>query len=302
MANICESTISVVGLKEAPETFVKSLSKAMFGIDLDNMELEGWGNYRCEDGKLISTYRAGDKVYRSVVPDSDVDPCQLLAEGRWYEEAHRYGSKAFIEITPATWYSQILKEGRRHSPLCVLIPDKPFVKCGVEVPRFYIETKWEPPMDAIKKASQAFPDLLFHVRYWVEPDGPTGEFVFRNGRWLESTENGASWYLFDKLKYPSMSLLPKYMPLTLAQRGAAAIEDAIERIKMVHSVLHSSEFTDSRYRPYGDQRKVEETTKAIDALLGYMEEAGKALTFEGVFLPDIPMDEMPEQSKLTEAA
>jgi hypothetical protein len=35
MANICQSTISVVGLKETPETFVTAPSKAMFEVDLD---------------------------------------------------------------------------------------------------------------------------------------------------------------------------------------------------------------------------------------------------------------------------
>jgi hypothetical protein len=300
MANICESRISVVGLKELPETFVKALSKAMFGVDLDNMDLAQWGHYRCEDGKLVTTYRTVDhetgeeKVHR-YGPNTYVDTNRLV-EGRWYWD------KNLLEISPETWYSQILKDRKDggYPPLCVLVPGKPFVRCGVEVPRLYVETKWEPPFAEVKKASEAFPDLLFHLQWFIEQDGPSGEFVLQKGHLLETTRSNASWYLFDGLKYPSMSLLPKYMPLTLAQRGSAAIEDAIDRIKMLHFVIHHPGFTGSRYRPFGDQRKVEETTKAVDDLLGYMEKAAKSLTFEGVFLPDIPY-EPPEMTEKASA-
>jgi len=37
MANVCETTITAIGVNEAVETFVKAPSKAMFGIDLDNL-------------------------------------------------------------------------------------------------------------------------------------------------------------------------------------------------------------------------------------------------------------------------
>src|SRR6267378_1383831 len=51
MANICENTIAVVGLKEPAEEFVKKLSKAMFDIDLENLDLAKWDNYKCEGGR-----------------------------------------------------------------------------------------------------------------------------------------------------------------------------------------------------------------------------------------------------------
>jgi hypothetical protein len=37
MANVCETTITVVGLNDPAEIFVKALSKSMFGVDLDNL-------------------------------------------------------------------------------------------------------------------------------------------------------------------------------------------------------------------------------------------------------------------------
>ncbi len=40
--NICENTITVIGVQEEPETFVKTLSKALFEIDLDNLDPVEW--------------------------------------------------------------------------------------------------------------------------------------------------------------------------------------------------------------------------------------------------------------------
>lgn len=44
MANQCINTITVLGLQDAPEAFVKQLSKAMFAIDLDNLDPKTWGD------------------------------------------------------------------------------------------------------------------------------------------------------------------------------------------------------------------------------------------------------------------
>jgi len=62
MANVCESKITIVGLKEPLDVFVKALSKAMFGIDLDNMKAKQWGENESIDGKtwyasLVSEYQ-----------------------------------------------------------------------------------------------------------------------------------------------------------------------------------------------------------------------------------------------------
>jgi len=62
MANVCESTITVIGLKESPESFAKVLSKATFSIDLDNLEPKDWGEEENVDGKswygtLVDDYR-----------------------------------------------------------------------------------------------------------------------------------------------------------------------------------------------------------------------------------------------------
>ena len=62
MANVCESKITIIGLKEPAEVFVKALSKAMFGIDLDNMNPKQWGEDESIDGKtwyasLVTEFR-----------------------------------------------------------------------------------------------------------------------------------------------------------------------------------------------------------------------------------------------------
>jgi hypothetical protein len=62
MANICESKITVVGLEQDPESFVRELSKAMFQIDLDNLDPKKWGEDESVDGKtwyrgLVDQYR-----------------------------------------------------------------------------------------------------------------------------------------------------------------------------------------------------------------------------------------------------
>jgi hypothetical protein len=62
MANTCESKIAVLGLKEDPEIFVKELSKAMFQIDLGNLDPRKWGEDDSVDGKtwyasVVDQYR-----------------------------------------------------------------------------------------------------------------------------------------------------------------------------------------------------------------------------------------------------
>jgi hypothetical protein len=44
MANICKNYITVIGLQEAAETFINTLSLEMFNIDLRNPKLELWGD------------------------------------------------------------------------------------------------------------------------------------------------------------------------------------------------------------------------------------------------------------------
>jgi hypothetical protein len=151
VANICENTIAVVGLKEDPENFVGKLSRAMFHIDLENLDPKQWGEGPEIDGKTW---------YRSLV------------DGYRREGVHaaRYG---------------------------ILYPQDAYNRLGVTAPRFYCETKWEPPIDQISKASRAFPEMTFHLAWWVLQDGPTGELAIRNGELLESIKRKGSWYLFD---------------------------------------------------------------------------------------------------------
>ncbi len=157
---------------------------------------------------------------------------------------------------------------------------------GVSVPRFKVETKWKPPYQQLLKASEAFPDLTFSLDFWIEQDGPSGEIIIRGGTKIEADQTPESWYLFDQIDYPRLPLLCRNMPMTLAQRGQAAIETARDFVERVHRVLHDRRFTGSRYDGYRDPKVVSEATKAIDALLAHCETAAKALTFKGVFLSD----------------
>src|SRR6266403_1209956 len=117
MANICENTIAVVGLKEPPEEFVKRLSKAMFDIDLDNMDLAKWGHCKCEGGKLYVNFETADLqtgerelVRQEVKPDLDTSACE---DGKYYRLV-RDGNQAtgasverVQEVNPQTWYKEI---------------------------------------------------------------------------------------------------------------------------------------------------------------------------------------------------
>lgn len=306
MANICVTNLAVVGLQD-PEAFAEPLARAMFDLDP-----ERWGAWRYAGGKLARTDRLtgsrdkGDGIWEDYEEDvveefqGETRGCRdgqmyfIESENRFTQEGKKFvQGKIVEEVSAETCYQKLIARHKQerwyYMPLPVL--NKPFKLVDVEVPRFVVESRWKPPFDEIKKASIAFPDLVFHASHFLEQDGPTGEFVMYRGKVLEDIESSASWYLFDEIKYPSMSLLPKYISLTLAQRGAAAVYDAIERIKMLHHIIHAPVFVESRYSRFRDQRKTEQTRETLDALLAHMEESGKLLTFDGVFLPDMTNSE-----------
>jgi hypothetical protein len=188
------------------------------------------------------------------------------------------------EMDGKTWYRKIAHD--KYPPLCILVPGVPFVAAGVAVPRFKVETKWKPPYEQLLKASVALPDLTFSLGFWIDQDGPTGEIIIRAGKEIEHDVTPESWYLFDQIKYPRLSLLLRYIPMTLAQRGQAAIETARDFVEHVHGVLHDRRFIESPYDEYRDRKAVRETTKVIEALLAHCETAAKTLSFKGVFVSD----------------
>jgi hypothetical protein len=241
MANRCKNTITIIGLQEAPEVFVRAFSKVMLQIDLDAMDPAMWG----EDPNIDGTtwYRSLTHEYRQ--------------EGVY---AARYG---------------------------VLYPEAAYNRLGVTAPRFYLETKWKPPQDELKQASKGSPDLAFHMSWWVEQDGPSGEIVIRNGEVIDEIRRPASCYLFDHaLVYPAVGLLPSHLPFTLAQRGALRLEDAIHTIQDLRGIFDNKRFTELPCQPYRDSQKVEQTRQALDGLLEQMQDAAKQLTFDGVFIND----------------
>jgi hypothetical protein len=223
----------------------------MFHIDLDNLDLRQWGNLEDENGLFWS------------------------ANGQ--------------EITSSTWYGDICRLDRC-APFCILTEDKTFTKCGVSVPRFGVATRWNPPIKQIIEASSTFPNLTFHLSWWLSNDCRFGECIILDGEMTEdSTIYSSSLGLFDELRFPPANFLPKYMPLTLAQRGAAALDDAITLIGRLHWILHHSErFATSRYHFYRNQEQLNKHKQIVDDLVSRMNEAAKLLTFEGVFLP--PME------------
>lgn len=225
MANVCETTIAVAGLKEGPETFVKAFSKAMFAIDLDNLEPKQWGEGHSLDGK--------------------------------------------------TWYVSLVSEYRQHryaARYCILYPHEPYNRLGVAAPRFYVETKWGPPLKEIREASKVFPDLTFHLDWWVEQDGPSGQLVIRNGENIDEICRPSSCYLFgDTILYPTISLLPAHLPYTLAQRGVLRLEDAIQAIDDLIRVLDDQRFRNSAHRRFSECRDREKTEKVRARLTGVHE-------------------------------
>jgi hypothetical protein len=295
MGNICQNTIAVMGLKEPSEEFIKKLSKVMFDIDLDNMDLSRWGNYTCEGGKLYQIYNVAEektgekKVVRREVNLGNVDT-SLCHDGKQYSHTWKRDPQtgdlreSIEEIDGRTWYAKIVSQ--QSPPLAVLVPYSPFTKSGVSIPRFRVDIKWRPAYDEVKKASEVFPDMLFHVHYFIEQDGPTGQFVLRGGTLLDETKSGASWYLFDELKYSIVNLLPMYMDLTLAQRGAGRIDDAIEVIEGLRGILDDPRFIDSPFHEYRNAHNLWVTKKTLDDLLARMRQAVKDVSFDGVFLEE----------------
>jgi hypothetical protein len=240
MANVCETKITVIGLKEPPETFVKALSKAMFGIDLDNLEPKRWGEVESSDGK--------------------------------------------------TWYATLVSEYRQQpyaARYCILYPHDPYERLGATAPRFYVETKWGPPVEKLREASKAFPGLAFHLDWWIEQDGPSGELVIRNGGDIDEICRPASWYLFDHpLLYPTISLLPAHMPYTLAQRAALRLDDAIQTIESLRRILDDDRFKNSHFSECRDRQKTENLQAGLEALHDSLVDQAKRLDFKGVFLEE----------------
>jgi hypothetical protein len=61
VANICKSTLTMIGLTEAPETFAKAASKIMFGIDLDDMDPKQWGEDLDGESSYVTRWDAETK-------------------------------------------------------------------------------------------------------------------------------------------------------------------------------------------------------------------------------------------------
>ena len=188
-------------------------------------------------------------------------------------------------------YTSLVDQFRREGFVAcrygILYPFEPTTILGISLPRAYCETKWKPPIDELSHASASFPEVTFHMSWLVLQDGPSGEVIARNGRILEVVERQASWYLFDSpVHCPIASLLPAHVDLTLAQRGALRVQDAIETIEGLRSILDDRRFVDSPFHQYRDSRKLSVTRRTLDDLLAQMRQAAERLSFDGVFLEE----------------
>jgi hypothetical protein len=165
--------------------------------------------------------------------------------------------------------------------------EKLYERCGRTAPRFYVETKWKSPVEELRKASKAFPELVFHVG-WMRLQDMSGEYVMQDGDLTESVVRNASWYLFDNLRYPVASLLPAQMGHTLAQHAALRVGDAIQTLEDIQRVLDDRRFTDSPYQRLRNARRVRETRAALDTAIEQMKNSAKLMDcpmdWEGVFL------------------
>jgi hypothetical protein len=241
MANICKNTITVVGLKESPDTFLKAFLKAVFSLDLDDLDPSWWGATEDASG----------------------------------------------------WYSKLVEEYREEgcyaAKYCILYPEAPFSKLGVVAPRFYVETKWKPPVNELITASEQFPELTFHMHWLVMQDGPIGQVVVCNGGIVEQCLRLGSWYLFDDLRYPYATLLDAHLPFTLAQHAALRLDNAIYDVRSLKEVLEDERFIRSRSRPFSASRNQEKTDKVLaglTALLDSMRLQIDNLDFSGVLLEE----------------
>jgi len=190
-----------------------------------------------------------------------------------------------------TWYSTLVDEHQREGSYavryCILYPKESFQRLGVVVPSFYVETKWKSAVEELLNASKDFPELTFHLAWWILQDGPYGEFIILNGRVVEDFRRQGSWYLFDwDMLFPAVNLLPAHMGLTLAQHGASRVQDAIETIERLRAILDDPRFIDSPFHEYRNGRKLSVIKTTLDDLLARMQEAAKDLSFDGVFLEE----------------
>lgn len=241
MANRCKNTITVIGMKDAPESFAKALSKVMFGIDLDDMNPKMWGEDESVNGK--------------------------------------------------TWYTILTDEYRREGVAVarygILYPEEPYHRLGVIAPRYYVETKSDPPFDELRSASQVFPELTFHVAWGVLQDGPVGQIVVKDNQILEKIQREGSWYLFDwSILYPTVSLLRAHLPHTLAQLGTLRVEDTLDVLTELRRILDDHRFIKSPCHAHRDPQKLEQTRNKLGGLLEQVKDAAKELTFTGVFIND----------------
>lgn len=190
-----------------------------------------------------------------------------------------------------TWYQTLVAEyaaeGSYAARYQILYPTKPIETFGVAVPSYYVETQSEPPVRQFIQASKDFPELTFHLAWWILQDGPVGEVVAKDGKVLEEFQRNGSWYLFDwPVIYPNLNLLTAHLDLTLAQRAAARVQDAVETLDGLRRILDDRRFIDSPFHEYRDGRKLSVTKRTLHGLLAKIREAAKELTFRGVFLEE----------------
>lgn len=54
--------------------------------------------------------------------------------------------------------------------------------------KYYFDSAWNPPKEAIEKISKIFPTLIFSLRYWEGGSGFKGKFEVKNGDIISNNE------------------------------------------------------------------------------------------------------------------
>jgi hypothetical protein len=190
-----------------------------------------------------------------------------------------------------TSYRSLVEEFQKqgNAKFGVLYSEQAFELLGFTAPRFYVETKYEAPIDELRRASNKFPELTFHLKWRGVPEGPSGEIVIRCGACINELFSPIGQGLFDEVLYPSIGLLPAHLPYTLAQRASLRLEHAIEIVESLVDILDDHRFRHSESRPFSDCRDSQKTSRVradLKAIYRSLVTSAHQINFERVFLEE----------------
>ena len=191
MANVCKNKITVIGLKEPADAFVKALSRATFGIDLDNLEAEQQAGVRERQPPDRDPRRRGsDSLVPSVGP-ADVIASRKLstkpAEASW--SSRRLSTVMATRSSFAIPPSKFHPTGRPSADSITGRPTRPRSCWPVSTPKEQSTSSLSTINHCLDRTSiwqtcERFLDLSMPVRFWPTPASSTGARPWRRTRRL----------------------------------------------------------------------------------------------------------------------